>query len=461
MPSKSEQRMRRIAIVLQSMDANSAKTLLAGFPSDTARSIRSVMSRLTGVTSDERSDAFNELNELLERDRITNPSTTTKVKNGLDCDRQPPTLASPASESDRPLNTNRHGLGQRGGDSENLFLSFAAHRSHPKTSPTHSPSVPTERDGTSSIPPTELSAELIAASLSAERPLVIATAIQYLPLSSASELIHRLPRDKATQALGILPNLQHIDPEVAWAIDQELRSKQIQPSIQNTANQAGREKLQAILASLPQNEQQEWNTAISKITSPETEPPPTNQSEPRVHLTYESMQWHGTLLARPFHSDARRSYEEASEPLTTIPFSPLDEAISTTQWNAVAKDASSEETNAPSTLPIYGLHLQSNSRSFEELLELEDEDLVRLLHANDPQTVLRALAHGSPRFLGRIEKLLPATEIPRFRSCLIEVERMDPSLFTAARDAVLEQADALVASGALPPYQTLTRRLSA
>ena len=461
MLSKSEQRMRRIAIVLQSMDANSAKTLLAGFPSDTARSIRSVMSRLTGVTSEERNDAFNELNELLGQDRITSPSTTTKVKNGLERDRHPPTSAFPVTEADRPGNTTQQGVNQRGSDSENLFLSFAAHRSHPNTSPTHYSSVPTERDATSSIPPMELPAELIASSLSAERPLVIATAIQHLPLSTASELIHRLPRDKVTQALGILPNLQHIDPEVALAIDQELRSKQIQPPVQSTANQAGREKLQAILASLPRNEQQEWNAAIRMITSPETDPPQRNQTEPGVHLTSESMQWHGTLLARTFRTDAQRSYEEGSELPTTIPFSPLDEAITSTHWSAVTTDPSSEESSAPTTLPIYGLYPQSNGRSIEELLELEDEDLVRLLHANDPQTVLRALAHGSPRFLGRVEKLLPAKEIPRFRSCLIEVERADPTLINAARDTVLQRADALVASGALPAYQSLNRRLSA
>lgn len=415
MNPESDQRIRTLAIVLQSLDAGTARQLLSGMPAEVARDVRRTLSRLGSVPVEAQQAAFAQFESLLE------------------------SLRHPASAA--PNGTNHAAK-----SSADIASSV----------PQRSTADGSVGDSTSNTEPwSSISPERLAELLHPERPLVIATVLHQLPLAVASELIHLLPRDSAASALGLLPDLRTIDPGILADIQEELLrllSRSV-PSL--THPDRGIERLRAILDRLPEKEQSAWNAAIAAY-SPEWASTGDLDQETKSHEAQ-------TLRASfpTFHSSDRTPDDANSGstrgPSTTLPFQPIRSTRPSHAVSSFATDDESGPDTVPFTLPV----ASSPDRSLEELLELEDEDLVVAIQENDPQTVLVALVHASPRVLGRIERLLPAREIRRLRQRLEQLSGVAHSDVVTARHAIVRQTDALVESGRIRPFRTQLDRRSA
>ncbi|MFN7734444.1 MAG: FliG C-terminal domain-containing protein [Pirellula sp.] len=426
MQSESDQRIRTLAIVLQSLDAGTARQLLSSIPAEVARDVRRTLSRLGNVPVEAQQAAFAQLESLLESLRA--PATAQQG------DRAPlaPSTASTAT---------------------------AARSSFPPdvASVVDPPSVATPW---SSIPP-----ERLAELLHQDRPLVIATVLHQLPLAVAAELIHLLPRDSAASALSLLPELRTTDPGILADIQEELLRLLSLSAPSMTHPDRGIERLRAILNRLPAQEQSAWNAAIAAY-SPDWATNTEMQSLSEAHLASDAM---GTSYPT-FHSSDRSQHAfnsaSAHSPLSTLPFQPVrstraSDATAIARTLPATDRQPTDDDTGPDTVPFTLPATASPDRSLEELLELEDEDLVVAIQENDPQTVLVALVHASPRVLGRIERLLPAREIRRLRQRLEQLTGIAQADVVAARQTIVRQTEALVQAGRIRPFRTQLDRRSA
>lgn len=424
MQPESDQRIRTLAIVLQSLDAGTARQLLSNIPADRARDVRRTLSRLGSVSVEDQQTAFAQLESLLESLRAPDSGGAKSP------DPSSPSAATPSASH-----------------TETLASSNAA--SH----------------ATAAEPLSAISPERLAELLHHERPLVIATVLHQLPLAIAAELIHLLPRDSAASALGLLPDLRATDPGILADIQEEMLRQLSLSAPTGTHPDHGSYRLRAILDRLPAQEQSAWNAAIAAY-SPDWA---SNQalhpgsSEPNASEAVSA-------TAPVFHSSSRSQSASKSaparSPLSTLPFQPV-RSTRTSEWQPMPLSAPTndipplDDDNGPDTVPFELPTASSADRSLEELLELEDEDLVLAIQENDPHTVLAALVHASPRVLGRIERLLPAREIRRLRQRLAQLSGIAQADVVAARQTIVRHAEAMVSAGRIRPFRTPLDRRSA
>jgi flagellar motor switch protein FliG len=423
MHPESDQRIRTLAIVLQSLDAATARQLLSNMPTEVARDVRRTLSRLGSVPLEAQQSAFAQFESLLDSLRSPASGSLSELDlSGQFADSFTPQALTPDGSKDIE------------------FPSLAE--------PWHN-----------------ISPERLADLLHHERPLVIATVLHQLPIAVATELIHLLPRDSAASALGLLPDLRATDPEILACIQDELLRLLSLSTPSLTHPDRGIERLRAILDRLPAQEQSAWHAAIATY-SPDWSLAGDMHQAPNTHAAYHSM----GATNPTFHSSDRAANESnsssARSPLTTLPFQPVR---STRQSNATVVSSTKSESNSqstdddsgPDTVPFMLQGSFSPDCSLEELLELEDEDLVVALQENDPLTVLVALVHASPRVLGRVERLLPPREIRRLRQRLEQLNGSAQADVVAARQTIVRQTEALVDAGRIRPFRTQFKQRSA
>lgn len=487
----NDQRIRQVAIVLQSMDATTARALLAQFPADVAKTIRRALTRLGTLTTDERDAAFKDLDQLLQgtlpstddvasvMQAASNPtaqvtSTTTGSGNGLDRARE--SSPSPASH---PI--------------DRAFAS-SPWFSLPSPSPPSSPRLqPPATKITSSQPGedsawSEMGPAALAAALLQERPLVIAAILNHLPLHLASETLQQIPHPLATQALALLPNLHRSDPEALSAIYHEIKSKILRSGTAIRTTNNGRERLQAILSNLPPEVQPTWTSHLKEVIPDwqsdtlERSPAPSPNTPPESLLHPADTPRNATSPSatpqsyriRTNHTTTQDSVElELLQPnasagsFTVIfpsPSLPSDGTDAPAEPTSIEPDSAASFHNESPRPNVLFMIDEDTQRSLDELLHFSDKDIVRILQSNAPHTVLLALCHASPQLRMLVERLLPSKDIHRFRARIqsLEANTVDHSVdVVAARNAILDRADSLLAIGEIAKKTPSNRRRSA
>jgi flagellar motor switch protein FliG len=240
--SSVDQRIRQVAIVMQSLDASTAKGLLSQLPPEIARSVRQMMTKLGAISSKERANAFESLEGMLGA-MMGNDDVGSDES------------ASPASA----LLSHSHGQMDR------VEISPAA-----KTS-----DVDARTDGggaardqaavnQAEIPWLSWDPATLATYLVNERPAVIATVINQFSPERAKALLDHLPIQIASSTLVALPHLTLSDPSILKDILAEVDRKLPKtPPVLTSVTVAGISKLEAIMAQFNETQRIAWLESIA------------------------------------------------------------------------------------------------------------------------------------------------------------------------------------------------------
>ncbi|AMV33265.1 Flagellar motor switch protein FliG [Pirellula sp. SH-Sr6A] len=403
----ADQRIRQVAIVLQSLDAGTARSLLGQLPPDMARLVKQAMTKLGTVSASERAQAMNDLQSMLH---ALQPSTGT-----MESATESPAAALLAESSSHDR------------------VEWSANAS-PAGAASNTGSPLASRVTESELPWLAWDPSALATFLANERPTVIATVLNQLSPERAKALLDHLPVETAGATLAAIPNLFLVDPSILTDILAEVEKKlpKQQPTT-TTATIAGIAKLAAIIEQFQGNQKQAWLKAIAA-------------KNPDVAM---QLGWHGPsnpssessfagLPPSPLPSNAAISGNDEASDIFESPRI-LSMESHRKDANRPKLDSESEQETAPNSLPL--------QTAFDDLLHLTDGDLVTLLHSCERTDVLHALRNASPAMLQRIERLIPRDDLKKFRDFLRRMPHQSESESSCSQKTILEQSERLMASG--------------
>lgn len=448
MSSSSDQRVRHVAIVLQSLDAATSRGLLSQLPPAQSKSVRQAMVNLGTVSPQERAAAFEAMQGLLaaagirvptsnreESDADLSPAAALLAQSSAGKDRIEWSSAAAASASSTPQQASATGAGPD------------THWQLPANHATHGP-----LDNQSIL--SRMPADTLADILQGERPIVIATVINQVSLETATSIVQSLPIAVAGATLAALPHLHLTDPAILKDIQLELERKigQYEPPRQATAE--GLAKLQAILASMPATQHDIWTNAVAQsnpilATKLGWRQPPTTSSPASDSPKELSFQVAANREPNPKSGASSRSNTPAT--------SPADDPNDIFEPQRILPIGNASKGPQPSPLPTRDESSdQLPAFSLNNLRNLNDRDFVTVLHACQPQTVLLALCGASPDFVARVERLVPPKDVKRLRTRLASHKNINLREVDAAQNQIAEMAMQLLANGKIGALENVS-----
>ncbi len=446
MSSGSDQRIRHVAIVLQSLDAVTSRGLLGQLPPTQSKLVRQAMVHLGTVTPQERAAAFQSMQGLLSAANVRTERAATKES------------LSPAAA----LLASQHSV-----MSDQIELSTEAIQQD-RNEPDWQLGVPNATPDAKSGGWQRMPAEAIADILQGERPIVIATVINQVSVERATAIAQALPMQVAAATLAALPHLHLTDAAILRDIQLELERKIGQYQAPKKATAEGLSKLKAIVANMPESQQESWTKAIaqsnpvlavklgwSQDTRLTTSHASTNSAVSKGSTTaeavtkesgnppympnskvaaFESIQQPGAA-----HRSGRlrkTSNEDIFDDSIILPFHPP--AIATTEDSAPEL----KQTVAPKHPEVERVRT-----AMDDLLQFSDKDFVAVLHASQPQTVLMALSGATKAFVARVERLMHPKDVKRLRKRLTTLGPIQLRDVDAAQTLIAQTATKMLANG--------------
>lgn len=404
MASEGDAKVRRIAIVLQSMDAATVRKLLAQFPEESARAVRRALTNLGTVSPVERAAAVQELQVLLGKPAVMTGSDNPAAQ--FLKQRQPIEDAIQWSPEVARRGTS-HGETLPGDRSPTISQGTAA-----AIPAEHAP--PDSGRSWQDVAPASL-----AQVLESERPTVIAAILHEMPVVMATSVLQLLPIPKAAETMAVMPQLHRNDPAVLNDLLDQVRAKMDEAVRNEQKTLQGIEKLKAIIAHAPQDQKYLWATSLNRV-------------DPNLPSLLE---WGQSI---PNTEVIDRAAVAPKAPPEQLSLAPPD--ISPTQV-----DRELEESTA--TLAIDAYRSTKPFLTLGGLLQLADADFVAVLHSVEPNTVLLALAGAEKSILKRVEQLVPRRDITRLRQRIHDLNGVSLQKIDQARNAILEAANNLYADG--------------
>jgi flagellar motor switch protein FliG len=420
MSSASDQRIRHVAIVLQSLDAATSRGLLSQLPPAQSKLVRQAMVQMGTVSPQERAAAFQSMQGLLNAAGLR--SSPQRPSDAESLSPAAALLASQNSALNDQVVLSREAIQQQNAwedqDQKNSFEEAGSWRHMP--------------------------AEALAEILQGERPIVIATVFNQVSVERATAISQALPMPVAAATLAALPNLHLADPEFLREIQLELERKIGLYQSPRKASAEGINKLQAIVASLPAGQQESWTRAISQsnpvlgaklgwnmVGNPAAEQ--SNSAPPTPVAT--DIAFVGSLPLTPTEEiSSRDQVDENFDSSMVLPFRPI--AADSHRKQRIAPEPVKEFEEKSPAIPV-----------LQDLLQFSDKDFVAVLHACEPQTVLLALSGASKAFIKRVEKLIPAKDVKRLRSRLSTLSPIHLREVDAAQKELANTALRMLESG--------------
>lgn len=376
--SVTNNRLRQIAILVASVDAESARHLLLSLPSEIGRKIRQMAAEIGPVPPEERRALMHELRMSCSilRSSENEPNTHSAWSSS---DGRQFSSHSPSALPTHPI---------LAGNSSNT----AATQSEQRWS-----QLPTTIDPTadSDLSPawTKLSTDALVRFVRHERPTVIAVILHQLPPQRAAWVLQKLPCSLSRQVLRGLQNLQEIDPEAMAAIDEHLSHRlseyrhQIESELENT------NRINQLLAAAPPELKHRWSQWLS--VDPETVDDQLESSQPLST---------GTTYDDSFFSQWNSEEQPRSNTTAGGPAMPMTQPILPIASTGLSSHQKfSSEPNYPELSEEDRQDLQ---REFEDILSLPPEALAQLLSRVDSHSILLSLAGAHPQFIKRFNAML-------------------------------------------------------
>jgi flagellar motor switch protein FliG len=438
MSNGTDQRIRHVAIVLQSLDAATSRGLLSQLPSTLAKQVRQSLVNLGAVSHQERSQAFQSMKDLFGENFAGSSEQHESPAAALLATQHHP-LEDQVEWSEAAQATTAHPTSAL--PLENIVQPSDQHASPINSKWQHIP------------------IETFADILQSERPIVIATVINQLSIERATSIVQLLPIQVAGATLAAVPHLHMTDAAILRDIEQEVDRKIGHHQPQMQASTEGLSRLQAILSGLPESQRNIWFQAVS-------------QSNPvlgaklgwHTHLesdsnTHSQLGSSANVVSQPTQAVRqgdglpKPKYEDVFEEPVLLPISSkvtIDRSVSPHESERVAnkqKDAPKSSQDEPRL---------NESNSLDSILTLSDKDFVSVLHACPAQSVLLALSGASKLLITRVERLVPPKDVQRLRLRLRNSGPIQLRDVDEAQRLVVETAQKLFAIGSIGALQNAT-----
>ena len=369
-------RLRQIAILISSVDSAAARQILLQLPTDTARQIRQLTTRLGEVSVDEKRGILAEFQRSAAS--VDSPSSSgdsagsrTTNQNNSTHSSHPAHHSSTAAGSPVTFTTGQTAAG-----------GMAGRPGEPTSQWAVSEQTMTNESTTRSAW-TRLSTAALVRFVREERASVAAVVISQLAPAAAVEVLQHLPTETRREVLLRLSRLEEVDPEAMQTIDDHLsqRLHEYQHSIQSELENARR--IQSLLAAAPPEIRSDWAELLvgtsGEVALDSAESLAADASTRAQHI------------ASPSGADAaqRREQMAAGDEADILPFRPAT--------------GGAERADSPRDTTADRLLIQWE---FEQILLLPATALAHLLSSTDSPTVLLALAGASPEFMKQFYRRL-------------------------------------------------------
>ncbi len=365
---ESQQQLRKVAILVATLDAKLAEKLLADLPAREAAQVRALLDDLEEIDPAEQQAVF------------------AAFRKGISATPQP--QAEPQVE---PLRTQVEGV--------ELDASLLARLDEVDGRASHIPPAPTPQECDWQTL-SEADAVTLVEILSAEQPQTIAIVLSRLETPRAAELVSKLSPTLQTEVLERLADLDPADEQTLEVVASQLAQWISAQSQRHQRRAAGRDLVQRILQETPDSQRAVLLTRLSKRSPGLAEKlvaKPRDQ-QPTMSSARED-------FIRPFSS--RHSAELPAELPATLQPPTLHNT-----YSAPARISSSTHTT-PSPLPID--ETTDVNDPLSELERLDEKALLAALQLADRETVMLALAGVSEPLMRRIVRDLPRRQARQFR----------------------------------------------
>ena len=379
--------LRKAAVLVAAVDANTAEQILAQLPSRQATLVRHAADGLDDVTAEER-------RHVLEEFMQSGPHMSRESTAGVKLDRL---LAQKLATSPQQ-------------QSDDLPLPAQAENS------------------VASVPFQSLqhaSGDALAPLLSREHPQTIAVILSHLPAQVAAEALARLhPRLQAMVAHRLV-DLDETDPEILREIENELENTWQATSKSAHRRSAGVAALQSIFqAACPGDRKQLLDNLtfhdkqLANVVAKKGTPQIESASVPRQ------------LNATP------------KSGATPFPEKPITPNCTSTSHKTVMRDeqlVARENVRAPARRPKESFESGASSElKFVDLTRLDDQALRALLTNVHPELIKLALIGANRQFVTRVLALFPA---PHARVLRNQFEKVEPIRLSDVEQAQREIAE--------------------
>ena len=406
-------RLRQIAILVSCVDAAAARQILLHLPTDKARRVRDLASRLGVVSADEKRRV------LAEFQRTAAQSNATA-----------PVHRSPASATGHDL-------------SDELASGFAS-----QTETTAAPSWDAQPATANSW--TQLQPAALVRLVRYERPAVTAVVLSQLPPAVAAEVLQHLPPESSREVLLRLSRLEEIDPEAMQAIDEHL-SQRLSEYQHHTASQTeNARRIQMLLAAAPETVRQQWSALLdnedgSSHAAADVASHAGAAAESTTATAVGATAQSGSTHPAGAAAAAAASAVGGTAPPANAEMAPLSVAPATGAGPDILPFP-----QPPSARRVNDFDRSLMQIEFEEILQLPAAVLAKLLSATDSQTVLLALAGASPHFMHRFLNMLHRRDARLLQERLQRIGPLRLRDIDEAQRQIVENAALLTRASPLP-----------
>ena len=358
-----QQQLRKVAILVATLDAALAERLLANLPARDAVAVQRIVDQLGDIDRAEYNAAVADFRQSIAthpRHRIAPPVAPLA---GVELDESLVKRLADEEESRSP-----HAAES---------LSTVA----PSAGPWHAFS------DSETAPLVEM--------LSAEQPQTIAVVLSRLETARAAEFIGKLSPALQVEVLTRLADLDPADEETLHVVESQLAGWINQQRQRRQRLAAGRDMVQRILQSTPDSQRVviltqlgKRNPALAELLFTPSDKAPPRETQPPVTQSNRTLP-----QAAPSHSTRFVADATSVTPKTYLPASS-------------ASSAAAPTPTKPTT---------ESSDPLSELEALDDQSLLRGLRLAERQTVMLALAGASAELMNRVLQGLPRRQANRFR----------------------------------------------
>ena len=402
-------RLRQIAILVDSLDTPAADRLLDQLPESLQQRVRDAVMNLDDVLESER--------ETVLADFRRGAQGGDSVGGGPEPAPSDPALPAPtyqpAWRAGRPspaVPASRPEASLRKAESRgNAFAGDESPVAHEETGGHASTLVPPHREAAPMVPSSSLDLsetlstvdmEMLASVVLRESPQVLAAVLSLLPPSRSAQLLEFCPDSLRSAALERLHYLEELDDEVVHLLQQELSLVIRQKLKLKQKQRIGSQALAEIMVAAQQLKSSTVAQVVRRQLQGTTDShrrlpmPATTDAKPRL----------ATVSDGPVRAATRPSNPVPPKDVHSLRTPDMLDPPSASA-GAIAERLVSNELEAATALADYEARL-----SFAELVDCDAGSLQALLATAKPQLTLLALRGASQALLDRVLKMLPKSE---------------------------------------------------
>ncbi len=465
--------IRRIAVLVSSVDSPTARQLLLHLPTHVAKQVRRALQHLGPISPSERQRILAEFQSTAAKQNAptanSSLSAASTARGAMNHDAPQYVSDSSVTAAHQPRSHSPSLAQYSDFDSNRLD---PQHHSSNHTSPSQqsahqsvSHSEQSVAGDSSQSAWARMDIRALSHFLRSERPTVIAVVINQLAPNTGVALLQQLPLSMHREVLQAIGSLQEFDSEAMLAIEEHLSERLKDYELRIDSESKGTRRIAALLAAAPPELQETWSRFVHIAVDPldasvdqsETSAPDQPEIAPiQTAAPKNSVQPAARDTSTPV--TASRTTERAAErakPPTATSLEPRSQATfeALASQNTVV-DTNTDDADKAYILPFLGTsepkQLSDVDRSliqleFEQILSLTTYQLAQILTAANSSTVLLALAGASPNFMKRFYSMLNKADARALASRLSQIGPLKLRDIDEAQRSISELAAKLVA----------------